>query len=123
MEPTIFNGELFGQKVTCSFPTVGQFIEIENKKVIFSSGNYNALVNASTDQANYSLDIIDSLSYFSVLFPNLVRKGLITEKMSLEESKKMTSFYKTKFWPWYKAILEIIKAEESELSDDISKAS
>jgi hypothetical protein len=123
MIPDILNGELLGEKVSCSFPTVGQFLEIENKKAIFSAGNYNALINTQTDQANFSLDVIDCLAYFSVLFPKLIQKGLIGEKMSIENSKKMVDFYRKTFWPWYRVILDIIKQEEEELKDDISKTS
>jgi len=58
---------LKGKEFTIKFPTIGEYIQIESNKQRFADGNYALLAFGNTVSMNRALDIVDSLSYFSVL--------------------------------------------------------
>lgn len=49
------------------YPTIGQYLDIENMKAQLSGGRYGVMVYQGTRRANHALNLIDTISYFTVL--------------------------------------------------------
>jgi hypothetical protein len=63
--------KIAGTTYTVPYPTQGQLIEVESMKMLLSSGTYSALAKSGHDTANKLLDLIDAVSYFHVIVPEL----------------------------------------------------
>lgn len=59
------------KKYEVGYPNVGQKLDIENLKNILTGGRYGEIGRASTITANKVLDLVDAVSFFSVLIPEL----------------------------------------------------
>lgn len=91
-----------GVKYTASFPTVGDFLNIERYKMTLSASQYSAMVASGLFSAGQALDIIDMIAYFTVLIPKL-KEDLKVETFSeldLLDSKELVDLYKGEFKPW-----------------------
>lgn len=100
---------------TIEFPNVGQVMEIESKKIALGGGVYKGLVQAGTKSATYNLDLIDAISTFTVLIPEL-RKDLAVENfldIDLFLGKKIVDAYNKQYYPWYKKIQDFLYGEDS----------
>lgn len=105
-----------------SFPTVGQLLDIESKKMLYSNDTYGNLMNAGTKTAMYTLDLIDALSTLMVLIPDL-RKSLTVKSLGDLDAftaKKLVTVYRKQFWPWYNELMkELYKEDEAEEEVDV----
>lgn len=71
---------LMGAEHVVSYPSVGQKLQIESAKILFSNGTYSQLAVSVHKTAEDLLDIIDAYSYFSVMIPG-IRKAFTTETL------------------------------------------
>lgn len=98
------------------FPTTGGLIEIEILKTQLSRGQYNEISNAGTVSGNYSRFMIDTISTFTILFPQL-KKDLnvktISELNPLD-SKKLLKVYLKEVLPWLNSWMEILNSDDEE---------
>ena len=65
-----------GHEYKMSFPTVGQYYEIETQKQFLGRGYYNTLLGNRTQAAADALDMIDIEATLTVMLPELHRKWL-----------------------------------------------
>lgn len=105
-----------GFNYTCTFPKVGQIIDIESNKLTFSNNKYPAMVKSNLVGANMALDLIESISYFSVLIPDLIKDLKINNIFDLDliSSREIVKVYKRDFLPWYNSFIEVLKEFDSE---------
>ena len=61
-----------GREYEVEFPTVGEYIEIENKKIQISKGFWSELLGARTISSLRSVQIIECISIISVLCPAIL---------------------------------------------------
>jgi len=92
------------------FPNVGELMEIEAKKVMLGGGVYKELVMTGTLSSSFNLDLIDALSHYNVLIPDLIKDLGIDNflLMDIITSKTIVRSYKKDFYPWYKGLLEYL---------------
>lgn len=100
---------LSGHTYTVTFPNTGQFIDIENLKSRFGDGMYSYLLG-STINAEYARVLIDAISTFSVLIPELKVDLNVKAIMDLDmlHSSELVQAYKSQYLTWYNENMEII---------------
>lgn len=92
---------------TLNFPNIGQIMDIESRRMSLSGGQYGNLVKASTFTANLTLDMIDTVSFFSVLKPTLFQQDEIDiSKWDYERLLPLIKAYKKTVMPWYNKWME-----------------
>lgn len=108
-----------GNDYIVKFPNVGQFIDIENTKMVLSNGKYVEMALSVLKIHIFQLDMIDAIAYFSVLCPEM-RENLGIKNwrdLDTDKAKELTSVYKEQFIPWFKPILdELLKIDEKDES-------
>lgn len=63
---------LYGRQIEVKFPSkIKQQLEIETNKSLLSNGSYALLSMTSVNSSNRMLDIVDALSHFLVVIPDL----------------------------------------------------
>lgn len=109
---------LQGNDYQISFPTVGQIIEIESRKISLSNDNYRGLVKSSSVGAVLALDLIDSIATFSILIPSLREDLNYNSFADLDpmNAQEVIVVYKRVFLPWYTKWVEALKVRSEELS-------
>lgn len=112
--------KIMGTSYSVGFPTVQQHMEIESLKHQFSNGQYGDMVRTGTKSATVNLDIVDAVSTFQVLVPEikdkLTMKSLSTMDMSVGLSLA-NSFAKV-YYPWYQEKMNQLHKEYDELLKD-----
>lgn len=83
-----------------SYPNVGQKLEIEARKILFSKDLYGQLVQSGTVQSSAMLDIIDAYAYLSVLCPTLGLKPENFDKLTPVLEKTFVIAYRTDVVGW-----------------------
>lgn len=98
------NGEVY----TIPFPNVGQSMRIEMLKMSFSSGKYPQMIDSEVKSIIFNLELIDSISFFSVLIPDFHKKMKVENiaEMDLASAKEFIRAYKKEFYPWFNPIME-----------------
>lgn len=121
--------EFNGKKFNINFPNVGQIIAIETMKnsLAGGSGQYSAMAMSGVKSMYFALDIIDTISFFSVMCPR-IKNFLSTEEdttnmdylhMKPETIKPLVNLYRKKITPWYTQIMqEINSAVDETLKED-----
>lgn len=113
-----FNGEEYQVEV----PTVGQYLDIENQKIVNSDGHWLDLIKSQTVSALRSVQIIECVSVLKVLCPSLFKnmKVLSYREIDAVDFIELLSIYNNIINPWYSSwfknfneiILEGNKKEE-----------
>jgi len=62
-----------GKDFELGYPNVGQKLEIENYKLIYSFGSYPELIKNTSKTGVEMLDIVDAISYIKVLNQDLFK--------------------------------------------------
>lgn len=109
---------LLGETIIVSFPNVGQTLNIESLKTAISNGTYGDLVRANTIDSNFALDLIDSISVFSILVGDFNKKINVKSYTDLDllTAKKIVKTYKKEFFPWYNDIMKELKSFDEDES-------
>lgn len=108
------------QTFEVSYPLVGQKLTIENVKLMLTDNNYGDLARSGHNTAVEFLDLVDAVSYFAVLIPELKSSLKVEDflKMDPKTAKMYVKAYKKQFDPWMAAIdKEINKDDEAEQSE------
>lgn len=127
---------LLGQKEIINFPNVGQLMDIESAKMAFTNGTYSQLVKSSINVASsiYALDLVDALSHFSVLIPDLLLKLGLNNNASilsidLKTGNKLVEIYRNEYFPWFskvesqmKNIANVAYEEKEKVKEDLKEA-
>lgn len=91
-----------------SFPTVDQFLKIENNKLKYSDGQYSQLVWAKTYASAMSLDLIDMRSTLEVLCPKLIEDlKCPIGQLDIFDSQELLDVFKSEVQPWIESWLTI----------------
>lgn len=108
-----------GKKFSIKFPNVGQMIDIESLKSSLSGNKYGSFAASGIKTMYFALDMIDAISFFSVMCPKL--KDFITEEdnvdytqMKPESVKELVTLYQKFVLPWYSKILEQLYSSSNE---------
>jgi hypothetical protein len=90
-----------GNEFEIQFPNIGQLIDIETRKALISSGQYNNLKKSDS----FILPYIDILATFIILIPDLVTLLRVESlfDLNLKELKELKNIYEKQYKPWYDA--------------------
>lgn len=67
------NFEYQGNEYSIEYPTVGQYLDIENEKIKLSKGNWGNLVISGTISAYRATQIIDCIANLKILCPQIFK--------------------------------------------------
>jgi hypothetical protein len=115
-----------GNDYIVKFPNVGQLMDIENIKMSLTNGKYVEMAISVLKIHIFQLDMIDAISYFSILCPEMKTNLGIKNWRDLDASlaKEITSVYKKQFIPWFKPILDdLLKIEEDDSAPETTTES
>ena len=92
-----------GEECQIEFPTVGQYLDIENQKLIQSDGQWVNLIKNQTISALRSIQIIECVSILMVLCPKLFKnmKVLSYKEIDAIDFIELLSIYNNEINPWY----------------------
>lgn len=113
-----FNLREGSKKFKISFPTVGQFYDIEAQKQLKGKGLYGSIAGTNTVTAQHAADMIDIESTLSVLCPDIMEEGKgglrckSFADLDLEDYVEIKRVYVERFTPWWDNILKLLKPEE-----------
>jgi len=100
-----------------NFPNVGQVIDIEVKKSMYSARQYSYLALSNLKSSNYALDLIETIAIFTTLVPKLEEDLKVKSLFDLDliSIKELVDQYKKVFLPWYEGWKKIIQLDEEEV--------
>jgi len=106
------------------FPNMGQIIDIESNKTLFSHGQYADMVKGGIVSNNLALDLLDAAATFLVLIPDIKKNLRIDSIFELEvhSAMELVKVYKKVFVPWYSEwIVALRELEKEEDQEEIKK--
>lgn len=102
------------------YPNVGQILNIETSKMTLSGGIYGELVKSQHKTAVELLNLIDGVSYFSILNPEFGKDFDIVNFTEMEVlTQKRISAAFVLYWKW----LLGVEAEINKLTSDAANNS
>ena len=95
-------------------PTIGNIMDIESNKQLFSNNRYGAMARTGGKSSNIALDLIDAAATMMVLFPEIQEDIKITSilDMSPMDAKEFVKEYKSKVQMWYIDWLSMLEPSE-----------
>jgi len=108
--------EILGKTYEVKYPNVGQKLQIENVKLLFTDGNYGDLARSRHNTALELLDLVDAVAYFSILIPEIASNLSIQDflNMDVKRSKAYIKAFKKQFSPWFDELEAELNKEDSE---------
>lgn len=92
-----------GEEYQIEFPTVGEYIDIENQKLIQSNGQWVNLLKNQTVSALRSIQIIECVSILMILCPKLFTNMKVTSYKEIDaiDFLALLTLYTKEINPWY----------------------
>ena len=106
------------------FPNVGQILDIESMKQALTNNRYGIMAKSDIKSMYYALDVVDAVSFLTVVAPEVGRYFNVGNYLSLspEKVQEFVDVYQKEIYPWYAQTLEElknpVKNEESEQTAD-----
>jgi hypothetical protein len=101
---------------TVPYPNVGQQLEIENLKNVLTKGKYAEIASTGSKTGVQLLDLIDAVSYFSVLIPDMKKR---LEKLTLADIDPVLQRKLSKaFLKFYTTFILKVEAEINKMLDE-----
>ena len=99
------------------FPTVGQYLDIENEKLFYSQGNWGKLIASFAKSSYRAVQVIECIANLKILCPRLFENmKLNVLQIDMKDFAELVVFYNKNIKPWYsswfKEFNEIFKEEE-----------
>jgi len=96
-----------GNSYNIEFPNVGQYLDIENMKMMLTNNTYSALLQSRLRTAYFAIDLVDAISVMYILIPGL-RKDLNVKnynELDTFMAKKIVKVYQEQIKPWYDELM------------------
>lgn len=110
-----------GQKeFTAKFPNVGQIIDIDAMKQALSGNRYGSMVASGLASAYYALDLIDAITFYQIVVPEVGKYYDIQSyaELELDKAQELIKAFKEEIQPWYVETLnEIRNAAQQSVED------
>ena len=115
-----FNCKGVQETYEAKYPNVGQYIDIENKKIQLSNGNYYQMASSGIATMNKALDYIDSYAYFSVLIPQFIKDLNVNSffELSTDDADEIVKVFKEDFITWFNDINQEINNVNDEKKEN-----
>lgn len=108
------------KEFTAKFPNVGQIIDIDAMKQALSGNRYGSMVASGLASAYYALDLIDAITFYQVVVPEVGKYFDIQNyaELELDKAQELIKAFKEEIQPWYvETMSEIRKAAEQSVED------
>jgi hypothetical protein len=94
-----------------NFPNVGQIIDIDSMKQALSGGRYGVMAASGVQSAYYALDLIDAISFFSVVCPEVGKYLDISNyaNLQVDEAQDILNAYTKEIRPWYNETMQELR--------------
>lgn len=106
------------------FPNVGQILDIESMKQALTNNRYGIMAKSDIKSMYYALDVVDAVSFLTVVAPEVGRYFNVGNYLALspEKVQEFVDVYQKEIYPWYAQTLEElknpVKNEKSEQTAD-----
>lgn len=92
-----------GKQFIAKFPNVGQIIDIDSLKQALSGNRYGSMAASGLTSAYYALDLIDAISFYQVVCPEVARYYNIRNytELELDKIEELLTAWKEQIQPWY----------------------
>lgn len=117
---------ILGNVYELTFPKVGQFIDIENRKILYSNKQYANLTKQGFITSNLAAEMIEASAYFTTLIPDLEKNLKVNNlfELEVENMVSLLKIYRKSFLPWLNEWLKAINEfNKEELEEDPLKES
>lgn len=108
--------QILNNEYEVNFPNTGELFEIELLKASLSKGQYGSLIENGTSASRYSRYIIDMISVFTIIFPELKKDMKVKTISELEaiDSKILLKIYVKEVLPWFDSWMEVLNHDDEE---------
>lgn len=108
-----------GREYKVSFPTVGQYYNIEALKQTLSMGFYNTLAKSQVKTAINACDMIDIEAYLTVLCPELLSdlKVQSFKDLGIQDYNEIKKVYMKEIIPFLTEIEDLLSNIDAEEKD------
>lgn len=95
---------------TINFPTNGQLIDIERRKVNLTDGTHKEMLMGIQESTQQAYMLVEAITTFTVLIPDLLKDLNVKSLLDLNpmQSKGLLREYIKKYYPWFKDWMIII---------------
>lgn len=110
-----------GQKqFTAKFPNVGQIIDLDAMKQALSGNRYGSMAASGLASAYYALDLIDAISFYQIVCPEVGRYYDIKNYADLELDKveDLMKAWKDEIQPWFIETMNEIRGVSKQSMED-----
>lgn len=92
------------------FPNNGQLIDIERKKIAYTSGTYKDMLLGVANATQQAFLLVETISTFEVLVPQLEADLTVKSLMDLNpyQTRDLIHQYTTVYYPWMQKWMEVI---------------
>lgn len=92
-----------GNSYKLTFPTIGQYFDIESQKSLLSRGQYGNMLDSSTIIAYDAIELINIVSLLKVLCPQFIKDLKIDriEDIDVIDFREVRDTYRKQVKPWY----------------------
>lgn len=110
-----------GKDYPITFPTVGQFIDMETEKLKYSSGQWGNLIGSGTLSGLRAIQIVECIAFFVVICPEFIKDLNVEDIKDIDaiDFADLLKVYKKDVSPWYtswfKAFNDVITEGEEEI--------
>ena len=93
------------------FPNVGQIIDLESMKQVLTNNKYGQMAASGITSMYYALDLVDAISFFHVVVPEVAKYYDIKNYASLQidKVKDLLDAYQKEIKPWFDKTLKELK--------------
>lgn len=108
---------------TVKFPTVGQIMDIEQRKQILTASTYGAMVRTITRSSVFTLELVDAISCFTVLLPELSKDLDVKSYLDMDafQGRELVKVYNEDFRPWFQPFLKELYKDMDEEVEEVEK--
>ena len=108
------------KEFTAKFPNVGQIIDIDSMKQALSSNRYSSMVASGLASAYHALDLIDAITFYSVVVPEVGKYFDIQNyaELDLAEAQDLVKAFKKQIQPWYVETMSEIRGVAKQSLED-----
>lgn len=110
------------KKFTAKFPNVGQIIDMESLKQALTQSRYGQMAMSGIKSQYFALDLVDAISFFQVVVPEVGKYFDITNytSLSIDKTNDLLKAYTEVIRPWFNETLNELKnlANEGENKDN-----
>lgn len=105
-----------GNPYTMKFPTVGEFLDIESRRILFSSNTYSQMLRSQLKSSAAALDFTDMASIVTVLCPKLIEdlKAKSVLDLDIFDCKELMTVWNSDIKAWVDGWMALLVSSPAE---------